>query len=136
MNNFKINIGGIVFNKFEDFWLSNFQFNGSETSFEIYKETFNEDLIHKILNELNGELLGVNKEGIYLLSILSEIFWGHGRNNVFQFSGFVIDNETDQRFIDFRMCYHCIGEDNFSDFANWFIDIKDLKIVGCIRQQL
>ncbi len=136
MSNIKKKIGKFIFRKFDEFWLSDFEFNQNETSFEIYQETFNEELIHKILTELNGELLNVNKEGVYLLSILSEIFWGHDRNNVFQFSGFVIDNEISQRFIDFRMCYHCTGEDNFSDFANWFIDIKDFKIVGCIRQQL
>lgn len=136
MNNHEINIGGIVFKKIEDFWFSNLLFNGNEASFEIYQESFNENLVKESLSELNGKLLNINMIGLHLLIELSKVFWGHNNNAVFDFSGFVIDDTTDKRLIDFRMCYHCSGENNFSDLANWFIDVKDFRIVGCIRQQL
>ena len=136
MNNLEKKIGNILFRKYDEFWISDIEFNSIESSIEIYKETLNEVLLKKILSELNGKVLELDFDGQQILFSLSKAFWGHSQNNIFKFSGIVIDNTSENLFIDFRMCYHCSGEDNFSDYANWYIDIKDFKIVGCSRFQL
>jgi hypothetical protein len=136
MNNMEKKIGSFVFKKYEDFWLSNILFNNNENTFEIYQENLNETAINKILLELNKRVVKIDIDAISLLKMLSKVFWGHNRNNDFIFSGFIIDEATINLFADFRMCYHCSGVDNFSDYANWYIDIKDFRIIGCNRQQL
>jgi hypothetical protein len=136
MNNLKKKIGKYEFVKYEDFWFANIEFKTEESSFEIFSENLNDELILRILSELNNKILNLDKDGYKKLIDLSKSFWGHDRNNEFTFSGFIIDTTTENLIIDFRMCYHCKGDDNFSDFANWYVDIKDFNIVGCSRQQL
>ena len=130
------NINNQVFKKHEEFWLSNLHFDGIDTTFEIFKNEINEPLISSILIRLEDRLLDIKSSSILLLQSLSQFFWGHSNNLEFSFSGFVIDNQIDFQQCDFRMCFHCFGIENFSDYANWFVDIKDFKIVGCWRQQL
>lgn len=134
-NNEKI-INEFLFKKYDEFWLSNLIFNQSETTFEIYSETLNESQLQKIVSNFNTKILQIDVECRVLLESLSEVYWRHNKNNLFDFSGFVIDSTTDKLMIDFRMCYHCSSKDGFSDFANWLIDVKDFMIVGCSRQQL
>jgi hypothetical protein len=136
MSNNEKTINGFLFKKYDEFWLSNLMFNQSESTFEIYAETLNESQLQKILSNFNTKISQIDVECRFLLEALSEVFWGHNQNKIFDFSGFVIDTTTDKLMIDFRMCYHCSGKDGFSDFANWLIDVKDFKIVGCSRQQL
>lgn len=134
--NMEREIEKIKFKKFEDFWMADLSFNKKETTFEIYDEVLNEGKIQKIILELENKVLILDKEGRCLLSKLSSIFWQHDKNSHFTFSGFVIDEMTKSTFLDFRMCYHCYGEDQFSDYANWFVDVKDFRIVGCRRQEI
>lgn len=129
-------IKNFIFKKYDDFWQANIFFNSQQTTFEVYSEELNEEIILQIDTELDTKVLCIDKNAKYLLGELSTFFWLHNRNKVFTFSGFVIDEITSKLFLDFRMCYHCYGNDNFSDFANWYIDIKDFRIVGCSRQQL
>ncbi len=136
MNNSEKNIDKYIFRKYDEFWMANIEFKLIETTFEIFEETLNEDLVKRIISEIDNKILELDINGNHLLKSLSETFWGHSKNNVFTFSGFVIDTITQNLCIDFRLCYHCQGQDNFSDFANWYIDIKDFKIVGCSRQQI
>jgi hypothetical protein len=136
MSNSEKIINNYTFKKYDGFWFSNLKFNNVESSIEIFKETLDEGLLNKIISELEYKIVQLDKEGCHLLSDLSESFWGHDKNKTFVFSGFVIDKITENMYIDFRLCYHCQGEDNFSDYANWFIDVKDFKILGCSRQQL
>jgi hypothetical protein len=136
MNKTEKIINNYTFRKHDGFWLANLKFNHIESSIEIFKETLDEGLLNKIISELEGKVVKLDKEGCHLLNVLSESFWGHDKNNIFVFSGFMIDSITENMFIDFRLCYHCGGEDNFSDYANWFIDVKDFRIVGCSRKQL
>jgi hypothetical protein len=131
----EITIRNTTFKKYEDFWLSNIYFDGTESSFEIFQESLNEKLISQIIERVEGGfLINLKATAIPLLKNLSEIFWGHGNNNLFSFSGFMIDSNFNQ--CDFRMCFHCHGQNNFYDYANWFIDIKDFRIIGCWRSQL
>jgi len=129
-------INNQIFKKYENFWLSNINFDRTETTFEIFNDEIDEPLILSILSTLESRVLKLKTSSIPLLKQLSQIFWEHDNNTEFLFSGFVIDTQIDFQQCDFRMCFHCSGLGNFSDYANWFINIKDLKIVGCWRQQL
>ena len=131
-NNDEKQIGGVIFKKYEEFWLSTILFNKEESTFEIYNEILNEDIIEKIISNLENKILCIHNDSESLLKVLSNVFWGHDRNNYFTFSGFVIDKTTINLSIDFRMSYHCSGEDNFSDYANWYIDIKDFKLLVAV----
>lgn len=130
-------INNTIFRYYEDFWLSEVNFNGAQSTFEIYKDEINEKLLIKILAKIEANLLlDMEKKATEILKMLSIMFWGNDRNTEFKFAGFIIDEYVDYVHSDFRMCFHCFGQDNFSDFANWVVDIKDFKIVGCSRMQL
>ena len=85
MSNSEKLIEKYVFTKYDEFWLTNIEFKGIATSFEIYKETLNEDLIKRIITDLDSRILLLSEEGCRLLGVLSESFWGHSRNKAFIF---------------------------------------------------
>ena len=115
--------------------MSDIYFNNSENTFEIHSESLNESLIEDILLNMSNQIEILDKDALPLLVHLSKVFWGNDHNSCFVFSGFLIDETTTRLDIDFRMSYHNSG-DEFSDYANWYIDVKDFRIMGCFRQQL
>ena len=71
-----------------------------------------------------------------LLSNLSTQFWDNTiLSPVFHFSGITLKDF--QREIDFQMSFQMSSNDNeFYDYANWVVDVKDFRIVGVFREQL
>lgn len=133
----EINIEGVNFKRYEDFWLANLVIEGNETTFEINDEFLDQNLVQKILQKIGDETIKkVLDNSMVLLRALSLSFWGKEDNSNFTFSGFVIDLQDNYFDCDFKLCFHCYGPGNFSDFANWFTVVKDFRIIGALRQQL
>jgi len=121
----------------DSMWLAPLSEMSNEATFEVYNKELNVPLVSKILNFLNTEKhLSLELKSKDLLSNLSTQFWDNTLlNPVFHFSGITLKDF--QREIDFQMLFQMSSKDNdFYDYANWIVDVKDFRIVGVFREQL
>ncbi|CAA0176870.1 hypothetical protein [Tenacibaculum maritimum] len=118
-------------------WLAPLNEISNEATFEVYNKELNVPLVSKILDFLNTEkYLSLELKSKDLLSSLSTQFWDNTLlSPLFHFSG--IRLKDFQREIDFQMLFQMSSNDNdFYDYANWIVEVKDFRIVGVFREQL
>ncbi|WP_372871142.1 hypothetical protein [Shewanella sp.] len=129
-----------IFRYFDDVWICEISAaDGQDFSVEIYQEEYDDELLVRILSFLETDAFDTLKsDGLAQLAILSTAFWGAGYSDAaFDFQGVTIGMDSDSDLSDFQLIYHMSSALNdFDDYANWIVDIKDYRVVGVRRQQL
>jgi hypothetical protein len=128
-------INNIRFIKYENFWQAKLMFNSQEITFEVYQENLDDLKIQEILSKLDTQILELYHQSFPILTALSCAYWREIKACSFKFTGFSIGLHQTNLFTDFRLCFTLFGEDNFTDYANWMVDIKDNRITGCRREE-
>jgi hypothetical protein len=124
------------FVKYDECWIGDISILKYETTIEIYSEDIDIALVSEIIEKCNNTIPLLMSSSQEILSTVALHFWGEKGYDIFSFSGIVIGLNHNNTFIDFRLVFHNSGKNNHSDYANWMIDIKDFKIVGCRREPL
>lgn len=128
-----------VFNFYDELWVSEIITFKESFSFEIYGLSFDNICITRILEFVEKDsFYKIKNKGKEVLNLLAIHFWGEEyKDSIFDFQGIVVDLESEEELGDFQLYYHMISKSNeFEDFANWILDIKDFKITGARRKQL
>ncbi|WP_299108781.1 hypothetical protein [uncultured Tenacibaculum sp.] len=127
------------FKFYEEVWISNIINELGNFSIEVYKDTLDQNKLGKVLKFIESEtLLTILKRSEALLQLLAINFWGEDYKGAeFNFQGIIISANVDEELVDFQLCFHMSSALNdFDDFANWIVDMKNSKITGVKREQL
>jgi hypothetical protein len=125
------NIQNFIFKKYETLWMTDISFGEFNSTFEIYKESIDENLVNTILSSLTTRVISLVKEAPRLLKYLADNFFGQQTQFTFKFSGIVIGLNHNEVVTDFRICFRAFDKENFSGMENWFVDVKNFRIIGC-----
>ncbi|BDD07766.1 hypothetical protein FUAX_01980 [Fulvitalea axinellae] len=140
MKSIEINIEGkeIVFKQNDEYWIANILFDSNEITFEVYHEKIDVIKIRSILAYVGTpKFFALKSEAEKMLELLGMSFWKNEHQKcLFEFNGFVIEPHESSE-LDFQLCYSLtLASSNYSDYANWVVDIWAQKIVGVRREQL